>query len=65
MDKPLPIRSLLILKLFYFGGFIMKMKISTLFVNSACEGCQKNCKFRGLTSAEKSGKHPYGCNTSR
>lgn len=43
----------------------MKMIKSVLFVNSSCEGCQKNCNFRGLTSAEKSGKRPYGCNTSK
>lgn len=43
----------------------MKKKDIALVVNSSCEGCGKVCNFRGLTSAEKSGKAPYGCNTSK
>lgn len=43
----------------------MKIKTTKLFINSSCEGCTKNCEFKGLTTAERSGKGPYGCNTSK
>jgi hypothetical protein len=37
-------------------------KKTNLYTNKGCEGCSKNCKFKGLTVAEKFDTPKYGCN---
>lgn len=40
----------------------MKINKSELKINTGCEGCQKDCKWRGLTTADDTTKNKYKCN---
>lgn len=44
----------------------MKDVKSQLYTNASCDGCKKDCKFKGLVLAEKADTSVlYGCNTSK
>lgn len=41
-------------------------KKSILKINKGCEGCRKNCNFKGLTTSENQiDRAKYKCNSGR